>query len=143
MVYASSSTPTRLSGRARAGSDESDANANDHRRLLVSVAQKHSGLYCDGIIDEYLEKLLERHHPPERARKLITYIMGSFTRIAITSESVPVPPLDPDDEIFLICALDGNADWLVSEDRDLLGLKASYPRPVIGRCMEIIDSLNI
>ena len=123
--------------------NESDANANDHRRLLVSVAQEHSGLYCDGIIDEYLEKLLERRHPPGRARKLITYIMGSFTRIAITSESVSVPPLDPDDEIFLICALDGDADWLVSEDKDLLDLKASYPRPVIGRCAEIIDSLGI
>ena len=123
--------------------DESDANANDHRRLLVSVAQENSGLYCDGIIDEYLEKLLERRHPPERARKLITYIMGSFTRIAITSESVPVPPLDADDEIFLICALDGDADWLVSEDTDLLDLRASYPRPVIGRCAEIIGFLGI
>ena len=123
--------------------DERVANANDHRRLLVCVAEEHSGLYCDEIIDEYLEKLLERRHPPERARKLITYIMGSFTRIAIVSESAPVPPLDPDDEVFLICALDGDADWLVSEDTDLLDLKASYPRPVIGRCAEIIDSLGI
>ena len=50
---------------------------------------------------------------------------------------------DPDDEVFLICALDGDADWLVSEDTDLLDLKTSYPRPVIGRCAEIIDSLGI
>ena len=60
--------------------------------------------------------------------------MGSFTRIENISESAPVPPIDPDDEIFLICALDGSADWLVSEDSDLLDLKASYPRPQIGRC---------
>ena len=120
-----------------------NANVNDHRRLLVCVAEKHSGLYCDGIIDEYLEKLLGRRHPPERARKLITYIMGSFTRIEIVSESAPVPPVDPDDEIFLICALDGEADWLVSEDTDLLGLKASYSRPVIGTCTEIMNALGI
>ena len=43
----------------RAGSrrlDGSVANSNDHRRLLVCVAKVHTGLYCDGIIDEYLEK---------------------------------------------------------------------------------------
>ena len=123
--------------------DESVANANEHRRLLVYVAEEHSGLYCDGIIDEYLEKLLERRHPTDRARKLITYIMGSFTRIEIVSESAPVPPIDPDDEIFLICALDGDADWLVSEDTDLLDLDASYSRPQIGRCREIMNALGI
>ena len=42
----------------------------------------------------------------------------------------PVPPSDPDDEVFLICAIDGHADYLVSEDRDLLSLKDSYQRPV-------------
>ena len=123
--------------------DESVANANDYRRLPVRVAEEHFGLYCDGIIDEYLEKLLERRHPPARARRLITYIMGSFTRIEIMSESAPVPPIDPDDEIFLICALDGDADWLVSGDTDLLDLKASYPRPQIGRCGEIMNALGI
>ena len=122
---------------------ESVANANEHQRLLVHVAEKHSGLYCDGIIDEYLEKLLERRHPPERVRKLITYIIGAFARIELVSESAPVPPIDPDDEIFLICALDGDADWLVSEDSDLLDLKASYRRPQIGRCGEIMSSLSI
>ena len=122
---------------------ESVANANAHQRLLVHVAEKHRGLYCDGIVDEYLEKLLERHHPPERVRKLITYIMGSFTRIETVSESAPVPPIDPDYEIFLVCALDGDADWLVSEDSDLLALKASYPRPQIGRCGEIMNALGI
>jgi len=123
--------------------DESVANANDHRRLLVCVAGEHSGLYCDEIIDEYLEKLLERRHPPERARKLIAYIMGSFTRVVLVSESAPVPPIDPDDEVFLICALDGDADWLVSEDTDLLDLKASYPRPKIGSCREILNALGV
>ena len=123
--------------------DESVANANEHRRLLVCVAERFSGLYCDCIIDEYLRKLLERRHPPERARKLITYIMGAFVRIETVSESAPVPPIDSDDEIFLICALDGDADWLVSEDTDLLDLKGSYPRPQIGRCGEIMNALGI
>ena len=118
-------------------------NSNQHRRLLVCVAEEHNGLYCDEIIDEYLEKLLDRRHPPQRARKLIAYIMGAFIRVEVVSGSAPVPPSDPDDEIFLICALDGYANFLVSEDRALLALKASYERPVIGRCSETCSALGI
>lgn len=119
------------------------ANANRHRRLLICVAEKHSGLYCNDIIEEYLEKLLDRRHPPQRARKLIAYIMGAFVRIEIVSGSAPVPPSDPDDEIFVICALDGDADYLVSEDGDLLELSASYGRPVIGTCSQVSRALGI
>ena len=124
-------------------SSASAVNANNHRRLLVCVAEEHSGLYCDEIIDEYLEKLLDRLHPPQRARKLIAYIMGAFIRVEVVSASAPVPPADPDDEIFLICALDGDADYLVSEDGDLLDLEANYERPVIGRCSEICSAFGI
>ena len=110
---------------------------------MCASPKNTSGLYCDEIIDEYLEKLLDRLHPPQRARKLIAYIMGAFNRVEVVSASAPVPPADPDDEIFLICALDGDADYLVSEDGDLLDLEANYERPVIGRCSEICSALGI
>ena len=90
------------------------SGANTHLRLLVIVATRHSGLYSDEILDEYARVLLERQHPPERAQRLLTYIEGAFTPVEITSSSAPIPPTDPDDEIFLLCALDGNADYLVS-----------------------------
>ena len=102
-----------------------------------------SGLYCDEIIEEYLEKLLVRRHPPQRARRLIAYIMSAFIRIEIVSKSAPVPPSDPDDEMFLICALDGNAHFLVSEDRSLLALRPAYGRPVIATCAETGNALGI
>ena len=57
--------------------------------------------------------------PRERTLKLMTYIMGSFSLVTITTVSAPVRPSDLDDEIFLLCAIDGNADYLVSEDRSL------------------------
>ena len=114
---------------------------NPHRRLLLCVAQRHTGLYCDPIIREYIETLLDRGHPAARVRDLIAYLVGSFESVDITSAAAPVPPSDPDDEIFLICAIDGNADYLVSEDHDLLSLKISYSRPAIGRCSELIDVL--
>lgn len=120
----------------------STPDPNPHRRLLVCVAQKHTGLHCPPIIREYVEKLLERGHPPPRVRKLIAYLVGSFESVTITSSSAPVPPVDPDDESFLLCAIDGAADYLVSEDRDLLRLKNHYQNPLIGRCSELVDVLD-
>ena len=109
---------------------------NQHLRLLIAVATRHRGLHCDGILDEYACVLLERGHPPDRARRLIAYIEGAFTPVAVTSSAAPMPPVDPDDEIFLLCALDGDADYLVSEDKHLLDLRPHYERPVILTCSQ-------
>lgn len=68
--------------------------------------------------------------------------MGAFSQVNTTTKSAPVKPTDPDGEIFLLCALDGNADYLVSEDHALTNLKASYPKPVIGRCGELAGHLG-
>jgi predicted nucleic acid-binding protein len=81
-------------------------------------------------------------HPRECALKMMTYIMGAFSQVTITTVSAPVPPSDPDDEVFLLCAIDGNADYLVSEDHALTNLKSSYAKPVIGRSEELAETLG-
>ena len=115
---------------------------NLSRRILVQVAEVHTGLYCGQIIGEYLEKLVDRRHPQERILRMITYLMGAFHRVEITSQAAPVQPPDPDDEIFLLCALDGDADYLVSEDRDLTNLRLQYTRPIIGRGFDLAVALG-
>lgn len=112
------------------------------RRVLIRVAESHRGLYCGKIIGEYLEKLVDRNHPRERALKMIALIMGAFTQIAITTATAPVQPSDPDDEIFLLCAIDGQADYLVSEDKALLALKDSYAAPIIGKSVDLAVKLK-
>ena len=61
------------------------SGGNAHLRLLILVAAYHQGLYCDEIMEEYARVLLERGHPPERARRLIAYIQGAFAPVEITS----------------------------------------------------------
>jgi len=112
------------------------------RRIVVCVAESHTGLYSGKIIAEYLEKLVDRNHPPTRTAKLITYLMGAFTPISITSTVAPVRPSDLDDEVFLLCAIDGYAHYLVSEDNALLDLKASYTPLVIGRSVDLAAALG-
>ncbi len=84
---------------------------NAHLRLLIVVATRHRGLHCDEILEEYARVLLERRHPPDRVRLLLTYfIQGAFTPVEITSSAAPTPPVDPDDEVFLLCAHSGEVE---------------------------------
>jgi predicted nucleic acid-binding protein len=108
----------------------------------MRVAESHTGLYCGKVVGEYIEKLVDRRHPPERTLKLMTYIMGAFSQVIITTASAPVKPSDPDDEVFLLCAIDGNADYLVSEDRSLTDLKTRYNKPLIGKSEDLVEVLG-
>ena len=69
-------------------------------------------------------------------------IANAFERVVVVSERAPAPPRDPDDEEFLLCAIDGDADYLVSEDNDLLSLRGEYSRPTIARCEEALPRLD-
>ncbi len=115
---------------------------NTHRRVLIRVAESHTGLYSGKVVGEYLEKLVDLGHPRDRSLKLMTYIMGAFSLVKITTKTAPVPPSDPDDEVFLLCAIDGDADYLVSEDKHLTAIKGSYTKPVIGRSSELAGALG-
>lgn len=116
---------------------------NLHRRVLIRVAESHTGLYSGKIVGEYLEKLVDRGHSKERALKMITYLMGAFTQVSIVSKCAPIPPADPDDEVFLLCAIDGDADYLVSEDKHLTDIKGHYTKPVIGKCGDLSAMLGV
>jgi hypothetical protein len=117
-------------------------DANVHRRVLICVAETHTGLYCGKVVGEYLEKLIDRGHPPQRAAKFMTFLMGAFKPVSITTLSAPVPPSDADDEIFILCALDGNADYLVSNDKSLTNLSPRYARPIIGKSTDLSTALG-
>lgn len=112
------------------------------RRILIRVADSHTGLYCGKIVGEYIEKLIDHGHPVDRILKMITYVMGAFTRVEITTKVAPFPPTDSDDEIFVLCALDGDADYLVSDDHTLLSLEPSYARPRIGPSLTLAAALG-
>lgn len=54
-----------------------------------------------------------------------------------------MPPYGPDDAAFLLCAIDGDADSLVSEDHSLTNLKASYIKPLIGKSKDLCGKLGV
>ena len=123
--------------------DVPNANWNPNRRMLEHVAAKHIGLYCLEILKEYVEKLTTQGHSLDRIDLLLALLRGAFDEVGLTTTAPPVAPPDPDDTVFILCCLDGKADYLVSEDKDLLGLDAAYPSFAIGRCAELMGALGV
>jgi uncharacterized protein len=91
-----------------------DAFRRDRFDLVVSPA----------VLDELLEVLL-RPHVGVTVREAATMIANIRTRgHLVGGEYLDVNVVrDPKDNIVLACALEGDAEYLVSGDRDLLFLK--------------------
>ena len=111
------------------------------RSLIKAVARDHLGLYSDQVMAEYIKKLHEKGHPKKRISELIGLLIGSFDFILVTTTDCNPKPVDPDDIVFLLCALDGDADLLVSNDKHLLDLKSSYVKPEVVNQVDAITRL--
>lgn len=100
--------------------------SNKAIKIIKSVARDHTGLYSGKIMGEYTEKLIDLGHPPQRVARYIGLLLGAFEQVKVTSKQCSPMPSDLDDVIFLLCAIDGTANLLVSDDKHLLALKNDY-----------------
>ena len=92
------------------------------------------------ILEEYrrVGKILAEDHPGVRFESILEFVIQNTLLVS-------APPLpegvcaDPDDDKFLACALAANADYVVSEDKDLLVLNAYHGVQIINA----LDFLHI
>ncbi len=94
-------------------------------------------LVSDPIVEEYLRVL---DYPQIRRYRKITdefvadiaaYLIYQTERVELAS-SIRLSP-DPDDDVFLETAVDGGANWLVTNDKaDLLSLRAVKGIPIVS-----------
>ena len=94
-------------------------------------------LVSDPIVEEYLRVL---DYPQIRKFKKITdefvadiaaYLVYQTERIELVS-SIRLSP-DPDDDVFLETAVDGRANWLVTNDKaNLLSLRTVEGIPIVS-----------
>ena len=89
-------------------------------------------------------KIQERFHPKEETIKRFFRLI--FRKAVITKDLYITERLtdDPSDNIFLACALEGKADYIISRDAHLLNIK-QYQRIEIVEVpafMEIVKSLS-
>ena len=107
-------------------------------QILKAIQRKQAiHLVSDPIVEEYLRVL---DYSQIRKFKKITdefvadiaaYLVYQTERIELASR-IRLSP-DPDDDVFLETAVDGRANWLVTNDKaDLLALRAVEGIPIVS-----------
>jgi uncharacterized protein len=64
--------------------------------------------------------------------QLIQIVLGLAHFVEVKSEDMEAICRDPKDDIFLACAKVADADYLVSEDKDLLVLEKHHRTQIVG-----------
>ncbi|MFZ2359649.1 MAG: putative toxin-antitoxin system toxin component, PIN family [Anaerolineae bacterium] len=71
--------------------------------------------------DRLQPRLAELQQTPAR---LVAYALSISTAFDVSRRDLPIVAADPDDDIFLTCAIAARAGYIVTADRHLLALKA-------------------
>jgi putative PIN family toxin of toxin-antitoxin system len=109
---------TRISFFPQLASGESHFNASSGRGLAnfkPSLAPE--------LVEELAEKLeLRLHFSAEQVVETLADYLG-FLRVVQISKVLNAVPRDPEDNMVLECAIEGQAQYVVSGDNDLLVLR--------------------
>ncbi len=116
MIRAVLDTNVVVSGIIKGGSPPGRISAALFQRRFIAVTS--SALLTEAARVLSYPKISRRYH---LERETINSIMTSLT---LVSDCVETPKVswkaspDPDDDLFLACALQGNADYVVTGDQD-------------------------
>ena len=117
-------------------------------RLIDAAQANEVELFTSRVLLAELTRILRRAKFTKAiaasGASLEEIVLG-YAELAILVTPVPIPPTvldDPDDDHVLACALAGNAELVVSGDRDLLSLKTFRAIPIItpAEAMRIITA---
>jgi predicted nucleic acid-binding protein len=99
-------------------------------------------LVTDDIAGEYAEKLLEIGNTPTEVEAFITGLLLLADRVQIRFFHFRHYPVDSDDTIFLLCAINGAATHLVSYDQHLWDVGVFYDGFVTCRPTEFLAAMQ-
>lgn len=114
-------------------------------RLLFDHADDYILLVSQPVLSEYLD-VLQRPELTRKYRSVATRDPRAILDLLANAEvvepaTIPAVSRDPKDDPFLATARVGNADYLVSEDRDLLDLDDHEGIPIVT-ATEFLDLLE-
>jgi putative PIN family toxin of toxin-antitoxin system len=88
-------------------------------------------LLSKGILDELLTVLSTKFSRDKEEISRVAVILSEMAEWVVPSEKIKVLNDDPDNRI-LECAVSGNADVIVTGDKELLGLRAYEKTKIIS-----------
>jgi len=101
--------------------------------FVCKVLKKHTGLYSQEIAKEYCATLSRKYPTSAGLVRYLGTIIKLSKKVQIVSKECSPPPKDLASVKFLLCALDGKADMLVTDKNDLLEIRGGYQHPTICR----------
>lgn len=99
-------------------------------------------LVTDDIAREYAEKLLDKGNAPAEVEAFITGLFLLAETVEIRFFHFRHYPVDSDDIVFLLCAINGAATHLVSYDQHLWDVGAFYDEYVTCRSTEFLEVIQ-
>ena len=102
-------------------------------KLLTRGRKKEFDLIiCPVVLQEFDRVLIKKFSATRNeARNTLQIVSEAIHSVVHPSQSVSSVCRDPDDDAILACALEARADYLVTGDVDLLGLKVFKGIPII------------
>lgn len=123
---------------------ESSSNTNSPNREIIHrwLAAEFLLLVTDDVLAEYADKLSHIGKTPQE-------VFNFLSRVLLLAEAVEIRffhlrhyPADPDDVLFLLCAINGEATHLVSYDPHLLDLSSFYEGFAICPPLQFLKALR-
>ena len=91
------------------------------------LAGEFTLLVCDTIVDELIEKLVERRIARSDIEAFVALLDSMAEWVDVPDEAIErVVPADADDDVILACAVVGDADFLVTYDPHIAALGDDY-----------------
>ena len=114
-----------------------------NREILARFsAGEFTGLYSDDVIDEYLRKLTEHGIKEITIIELLSAFVALGERVFIEFFHLRHYPVDADDIMFVLCALNGTASHLVSYDPHLKEAGSFYDEFRTCEPLEFLENLR-
>jgi putative PIN family toxin of toxin-antitoxin system len=109
------------------------------------LAQERFGLVTAAVLLEELDRVLRyprlQRYYSEQTRTRYTALIAALSEVVELPESVPSICRDMDDDWVIACAVVGEADYIVSGDRDLLSLERVGEIPILSAA-RFLESLE-
>lgn len=117
-------------------------NGKPRKLLQAGIKGKYRILSSREILNEFSEVLQRPQFKMTRddVIRIVSALIDTVENIHVTSD-VRAVNSDPDDNVIVNTALDGNADYIVSGDPDLLDLEEFDGIEIVpvSRMLEILD----
>ncbi|MCL4870084.1 MAG: putative toxin-antitoxin system toxin component, PIN family [Anaerolineae bacterium] len=107
------------------------------------LASEFTLLICDAIVDELIEKLVERGIAKVDIENLAALLNALAEWVSVPNDSIkPVIIADADDDVVVACALVGGADFLVTYDPHIGALGDFYEGVWIAKALPFLWAIR-